>query len=130
MEYNTSQLCDIYQDQVDVVEPMFSTFGGRSSFGGQVTTIKCFEANGIIRQVVKENGVGRVLLIDGGGSLRRALIDQILQLPLPITVGKGSSATVRSAKWMRWPSWKLVFRRLLQFLSVRMMKIPVTANYR
>ena len=34
MEYNTSQLCDIYQDQVDVVEPMFSTFGGRSSFGG------------------------------------------------------------------------------------------------
>ncbi|MBB6055348.1 MAG: ribonuclease E activity regulator RraA [Gammaproteobacteria bacterium] len=75
MEYNTSQLCDIYQDQVDVVEPMFSTFGGRSSFGGQVTTIKCFEANGIIRQVVKENGVGRVLLIDGGGSLRRALID-------------------------------------------------------
>ncbi len=75
MEYNTSQLCDIYQDQVDVVEPMFSTFGGRSSFGGQVTTIKCFEANGIIRQIVKENGVGRVLLIDGGGSLRRALID-------------------------------------------------------
>ena len=75
MEYNTSQLCDIYQDQVDVVEPMFSTFGGRSSFGGQVTTIKCFVANGIIRQVVKENGVGRVLLIDGGGSLRRALID-------------------------------------------------------
>ena len=75
MEYNTSQLCDIYQDQVDVVEPMFSTFGGRSSFGGQVTTVKCFEANGIIRQLVKENGIGRVLLIDGGGSLRRALID-------------------------------------------------------
>lgn len=75
MEYNTSQLCDIYQDQVDVVEPMLSTFGGRPSFGGLVTTIKCFEANGIIRQLVKENGVGRVLLIDGGGSLRRALID-------------------------------------------------------
>ena len=75
MEYNTSQLCDIYQDQVAVVEPMFSTFGGRSSFGGLVTTIKCFEANGIIRQIVKESGVGRVLLIDGGGSLRRALID-------------------------------------------------------
>jgi regulator of ribonuclease activity A len=54
---------------------MFSTFGGRPSFGGLVTTIKCFEANGIIRQLVKENGVGRVLLIDGGGSLRRALID-------------------------------------------------------
>ncbi len=75
MEYNTSQLCDIYQDQVDVVEPMFTTYGGRLSFGGMITTIKCFETNGLVRQVVKENGVGRVLLIDGGGSMRRALID-------------------------------------------------------
>ena len=40
-----------------------------------VTTVKCFETNGLVRQLVKENGVGRVLLIDGGGSLRRALID-------------------------------------------------------
>lgn len=46
MEYNTSELCDIYLDQVDVVEPMFSSYGGRSSFGGQITTIKCFEDNG------------------------------------------------------------------------------------
>ncbi len=75
MEYNTSELCDTYMDMVDVVEPMFSSFGGRSSFGGVVSTIKCFEANGLIREAVKENGVGRVLLIDGGGSLRRALID-------------------------------------------------------
>lgn len=75
MEYNTSELCNTYADMVDVVEPMFSTFGGRPSFGGIVTTIKCFEANGLIREVLQENGVGRVLLIDGGGSLRRALLD-------------------------------------------------------
>lgn len=75
MEYNTSALCDIYLDQVDVVEPMFSNFGGLSSFAGQVTTVKCFEDNGIIRSVLQEEGTGRVLLIDGGGSLRRALID-------------------------------------------------------
>ncbi len=75
MEYNTSELCNTYMEMVDVVEPMFSSFGGRSSFGGMVSTIKCFEANGLIIDVVKENGVGRVLLIDGGGSLRRALID-------------------------------------------------------
>lgn len=75
MEYNTSELCDIYLDQVDVVEPMFSSYGGRSSFGGQVTTIKCFEDNGLIREVLQQSGMGRVLLIDGGGSLRRALVD-------------------------------------------------------
>ncbi|WGW00072.1 ribonuclease E activity regulator RraA [Vibrio sp. YMD68] len=75
MEYNTSALCDIYLDQVDVVEPLFSNFGGRTSFAGQVTTIKCFEDNSLIRDVLEQDGVGRVLLIDGGGSLRRALID-------------------------------------------------------
>lgn len=75
MEYNTSELCDTYADMVDVVEPMFTTFGGRSSFGGVITTVKCFEANGLVRELVKEPGEGRVLLIDGGGSLRRALVD-------------------------------------------------------
>ncbi len=75
MEYNTSELCDTYADQVDVVEPMFSSYGGRNSFGGIITTVKCFESNGLIRELVQEPGAGRVLLIDGGGSLRRALID-------------------------------------------------------
>lgn len=75
MEYNTSALCDIYLDQVDVVEPMFSNFGGCASFVGQVTTIKCFEDNGLIRETLEQDGLGRVLLIDGGGSLRRALVD-------------------------------------------------------
>ena len=74
MEYNTSELCDIYQDMVDVLEPMLCSFGGRASFGGVITTVKCFESNGLIREVVKENGVGRVLLIDGGGSMRRAMV--------------------------------------------------------
>ncbi|WP_456296329.1 ribonuclease E activity regulator RraA [Vibrio sp. AK197] len=75
MEYNTSALCDIYLEQVDVVEPMFSNFGGSASFAGQITTLKCFEDNSVIREVLEQDGEGRVLLIDGGGSLRRALVD-------------------------------------------------------
>ncbi|WP_028025875.1 ribonuclease E activity regulator RraA [Enterovibrio calviensis] len=75
MEYNTSELCDAYLEQVDVLEPMMSSYGGRSSFGGQITIIKCYENNSLIREVAEQNGVGRVMLIDGGGSLRRALID-------------------------------------------------------
>ena len=80
MEYNTSALCDIYLDQVDVVEPMFSNFGGRASFAGQITTLKCFEDNALIRSVLEQDGLGRVLLIDGGGSLRKALIDAEIAL--------------------------------------------------
>lgn len=75
MEYNTSELCDLFADSVDVVEPMFVSYGGRSSFGGQLVTVKCYEDKGIIESTLQQNGAGKVLLIDGGGSLRRALID-------------------------------------------------------
>lgn len=75
MRIDTSELCDIYSDQVDVVEPIFSSFGGRSAFFGKITTVKCFESNGLIADVLEEEGQGRVLLVDGGGAVRRALID-------------------------------------------------------
>jgi len=75
MEYNTSQLCDTYADLIDVIDPIFSNYGGRHSFGGKVVTIKCFEGTGLIEQVIATDGIGKVLVIDGGGSTRRALID-------------------------------------------------------
>lgn len=75
MEYNTSELCDLYADQVDVVEPMFANFGGRPSFGGQIVTVKCHEDKGLIETTLELPGAGKVLLIDGGGSMRRALVD-------------------------------------------------------
>lgn len=75
MQYNTSELCDIYHEEVNVVEPLFSNFGGRNSFAGQITTVKCFEDNGILYELLEEEGAGRVLVVDGGGAIRRALID-------------------------------------------------------
>ena len=75
MHYNTSLLCDVYADTVDVVEPLLTNFGGRNSFAGEVVTIKCFESVGLIYKTLAQNGAGKVLLIDGGGSLRRALVD-------------------------------------------------------
>ena len=75
MFIDTSELCDLYAEQVDVVEPIFSSFGGVSNFYGKVTTVKCFESNGLIAEVLEENGEGRVLVIDGGGGVRRGLID-------------------------------------------------------
>jgi regulator of ribonuclease activity A len=75
MEYNTSQLCDTYADLIDVIDPIFSNYGGRHTFGGKVVTIKCFEGTGLIEKIVATDGIGKVLVIDGGGSTRRALID-------------------------------------------------------
>jgi len=75
MEYNTSELCDLFADAVDVVEPMFVNYGGRSSFGGQVVTVKCHEDKGLIENILTQDGAGKVLVVDGGGSVRRALID-------------------------------------------------------
>lgn len=83
MRIDTSELCDMYSDQVDVVEPIFSSFGGRSTFFGKITTVKCFESNGLIAEVLEEEGQGRVLLVDGGGAVRRALIDaELAQIAL------------------------------------------------
>lgn len=83
MDYSTSDLCDHFADVVGVLEPMFINFGGRHSFGGRIKTVKCFENNELIRELLSQDGTGLVLLIDGGGSTRRALIDiEIAELAL------------------------------------------------
>lgn len=81
MEYLTADLCDRHEASVRVVEPMFTSFGGKPAFHGQVATLKLFEDNSLVRKAVESPGQGRVLVIDGGGSLRRALVgDQLAAL--------------------------------------------------
>ncbi|WP_439867688.1 ribonuclease E activity regulator RraA [Pseudomonas syringae] len=78
MHYLIPDLCDAYPDLIQVVEPMFSNFGGRDSFGGQIVTLKCFEDNSKVREQVELDGKGKVLVVDGGGSLRCALLGDML----------------------------------------------------
>ncbi|WP_105166911.1 ribonuclease E activity regulator RraA [Pseudoalteromonas sp. T1lg23B] len=75
MDYSTSDLCDHFADVVDVLEPMFINFGGQPAFSGRIKTVKCFENNELIQSMLEQDGTDCVLLIDGGGSTRRALID-------------------------------------------------------
>jgi regulator of ribonuclease activity A len=67
-------LCDLHPDLVRVAEPLFRSFGGRPAFGGPIRTIKCFEDNALVADRVREPGEGAVLVVDGGGSLRCALV--------------------------------------------------------
>lgn len=73
MKVSTSDLCDQYAD-VAVAEPIFSDFGGVEAFHGRIATLKVFEDNAFVRTLLEEVGDGRVLVIDGGGSLRCALV--------------------------------------------------------
>jgi len=77
----TADLCDANEDNVSVVAPMFRSFGGRSAFGGPISTLKLFEDNALVRTALASPGNGRVLVIDGGGSQRCALVgDQLGEL--------------------------------------------------
>ena len=75
---STPDLCDQYPELAQAVEPMFSNFGGRESFGGQVVTVKCFEDNSRVKELVSTPGEGRVMVVDAGGSMRRACLGDML----------------------------------------------------
>ena len=74
MNFKTADLCDDHRAAVEVVEPMFRDFGGHTTFGGPISTVRALEDNSLVRQALKEPGQGRVLVADGGGSLRCALL--------------------------------------------------------
>jgi regulator of ribonuclease activity A len=67
-------LCDAHPDKVQVLEPVFQSFGGREAFFGPVETVRTHEDNSRVREAVTEPGEGRVLVVDGGGSLKRSLL--------------------------------------------------------
>jgi regulator of ribonuclease activity A len=70
---NTADLCDQHGDSLQVCEPVFAPFGGRVAFHGPISTVRCFEDNSRVKEAVESRGDGRVLVVDGGGSRRRAL---------------------------------------------------------
>lgn len=78
MTFKTADLCDDFSDNLQVVTPMFQSFGGKPRFSGVIQTVKLFEDNVLVRQMLSEKANGDVLVVDGGGSLRCALLGDIL----------------------------------------------------
>lgn len=74
MTFATADLCDAHGDHVFVARPGLAAFGGAARFHGPIATLACHEDNGLLRQLVHEEGAGRVLVVDGRGSLRCALL--------------------------------------------------------
>lgn len=73
MTYATTDLSDAHPE-AQVAEPIFGDFGGRIAFHGPIRTVKVFEDNAMVRALLEERGEGHVLVVDGGGSTRCALV--------------------------------------------------------
>ncbi|MCF8258518.1 MAG: ribonuclease E activity regulator RraA [Flavobacteriales bacterium] len=81
MPQATADLCDKHIDRLQVLDPMLTDFGGFGLFEGEIHTLKVFEDNSLVRTALEKDGTGKVLVIDGGGSFRCALVgDQLAAL--------------------------------------------------
>ena len=81
MNFATADLYDAHEERLQVALPLFRDYGGRRRFCGPISTVKAFEDNTLVRAALEEPGEGRVLVVDGGGSLRCAMVgDNLAQL--------------------------------------------------
>ena len=87
MSDQTFVTCDLLDDHpekdLQVVTPsmdgkFFKSYGARQSFAGQVVTVKCFEDNSRVKELLATDGRGKVLVVDGGASMRCALMGDMI----------------------------------------------------
>jgi regulator of ribonuclease activity A len=77
----TADLYDEYGERLQSCDTQFRQFGGRAEFDGIAVTVRCFQDNALLKAILGTPGEGRVLVVDGEGSLRTALSgDLIAQL--------------------------------------------------
>lgn len=74
----TADLFDHHSTRLSIVSPGFQSFGAKAAFSGMIYTVKVFEDNVLVKQTLGEPGNGRVLVVDGGGSKRCALVGDML----------------------------------------------------
>lgn len=83
VSFATADLHDQHEGKTQVAAILWRSYGGKARFCGPVSTLKCFEDNSLVRSALEEYGAGRVLVIDGGGSVRCALVgDKLAKLAI------------------------------------------------
>ncbi|HEW97045.1 MAG: putative 4-hydroxy-4-methyl-2-oxoglutarate aldolase [Candidatus Parabeggiatoa sp. nov. 3] len=78
MNFQTAHLCDHFFKKIKVANPIFRSFGGRATFSGQINTVKVYDDCLLVQEIVNQPGQGKVLVVDGGGSLRCALVGKVI----------------------------------------------------
>ncbi len=72
------EICDQYPDEISILQPMLRNYAERQTFFGEIVTLKAFEDNSKLRELVTQSGGGKVLVVDGGGSMRHAMLGDML----------------------------------------------------
>ena len=78
MSFATADLYDEHEEKLQIATPMFNSYGGKKSFSGPASTVKVYEDNSLVRAALEEKGEGKVLVVDGEGSLHCALVGDML----------------------------------------------------
>lgn len=76
--WNTCDLYDSYEGQVNTCAALLKHFGGKTRFCGQVETVSCWEDNTLVKELLTHDGTGKVLVVDGKGSLACALLGDLM----------------------------------------------------
>ena len=74
----TVDLCDQFKSELQVALPIFKRYGAHESFSGVIETVRCFEDNVVLKELLSKPGEGKVLVVDAGASLRRALVGDVV----------------------------------------------------
>jgi len=78
MNWSTPDLADQHPDEISAVELQMVSYGLPKTFHGPIATVKCFEDNSKVKELAQEAGNGRVMVVDGGGSIRKALMGDMI----------------------------------------------------
>lgn len=78
MTWTSPDLADNFPGNVVALELQMQSYGLKTQFCGQIVTVKCFEDNSFVKELAATDGRGKVLVVDGGGSIRRALLGDMI----------------------------------------------------
>lgn len=79
----TPDICDKHEDKVTLLNLPLHSFGRKFAFYGEIVTVRCYHDNSKVREVLSQDGKGKVLVVDGHGSCQKALLgDQLAILAI------------------------------------------------
>ena len=71
-------LFDMHADKLSLAQPIFNDYGGKKLFHGEIVTVSCYNDNSKVKELVATDGRNKVMVVDGGGSMRHALLGDML----------------------------------------------------
>ncbi|WIM67600.1 ribonuclease E activity regulator RraA [Corynebacterium breve] len=74
----TADIADVYGDNIQSCDTQFNNYGGKTTFCGPITTVSCFQDNGLVKKILNSPNPGGVLVVDGYGSVHTALMGDMI----------------------------------------------------